>query len=183
MSRRRVVVTGMGIVSPVGIGIAAAWESILAARSGIGPITRFDASSFPSRIAGEVKDFDVGTYLSAKEARRYDTFIHYGLVATMEAVRDAGLEDYAGNKERVGVCIGSGIGGLPMIEDTKQDYLEGGLRKISPFFVPGSIINMISGLASIHYGYQDPTCRFQRTRPPITAWARPRGSSSTATRT
>jgi 3-oxoacyl-[acyl-carrier-protein] synthase II len=156
MSRRRVVVTGMGIVSPVGIGIAAAWESILAARSGIGPITRFDASTFPSRIAGEVKDFDVGAYLSAKEARRYDTFIHYGLVATMGAVRDAGLEDYAGDKERVGVCIGSGIGGLPMIEDTKQAYLEGGLRKISPFFVPGSIINMISGLASIHYGYQGP---------------------------
>jgi 3-oxoacyl-[acyl-carrier-protein] synthase II len=156
MSRRRVVVTGMGIVSPVGIGVAAAWESILAARSGIGPITRFDASGFPSRIAGEVKDFDVGAYLSAKEARRYDTFIHYGLVATMEAVRDAGLEDYTGDKERVGVCIGSGIGGLPMIEDTKQAYLDGGLRKISPFFVPGSIINMISGLASIHYGYQGP---------------------------
>jgi 3-oxoacyl-[acyl-carrier-protein] synthase II len=156
MSRRRVVVTGLGIVSPVGIGIAAAWDSILAARSGIGPITRFDASAFPSRIAAEVKGFDVGAYLSAKEARRYDTFIHYGLVATMEAARDAGLEDYAGDKERVGVCIGSGIGGLPMIEDTKKAYLDGGLRKISPFFVPGSIINMISGLASIHHGWQGP---------------------------
>ena len=156
MSRRRVVVTGMGIVSPVGIGLAAAWDAILAARSGVGPITRFDASTFPSRIAAEVKDFDVGKYLSAKEARRYDAFTHYGLVATMEAVADAGLVDYAGDKERVGVCIGSGIGGLPMIEETKQHYLEGGLRKISPFFVPGSIINMLSGLVSIHYGYQGP---------------------------
>ena len=156
MTRRRVVVTGMGIVSPVGIGLAPAWEAILAARSGVGPITRFDASTFPSRIAAEVKDFDVGKYLSAKEARRYDAFTHYGLVATMEAVADAGLADYAGDKERVGVCIGSGIGGLPMIEETKKHYLDGGLRKISPFFVPGSIINMLSGLVSIHYGYQGP---------------------------
>jgi 3-oxoacyl-[acyl-carrier-protein] synthase II len=156
MSRRRVVVTGMGIVSPVGIGIAAAWDAILAARSGIGPITRFDASAFPSRIAGEVKDFDVGTYLSAKEARRYDTFTHYGLVAAMEAVDDAGLATYAGDKERVGVCIGSGIGGLPMIEETTRNYLHGGPRKISPFFVPGSIINMLSGLVSIHYGFRGP---------------------------
>jgi 3-oxoacyl-[acyl-carrier-protein] synthase II len=156
MSRRRVVVTGMGIVSPVGIGLAAAWADILAARSGIGPITRFDASTFPSRIAGEVKNFDVGSYLSAKEARRYDHFIHFGLVATMEAVKDAGLDGYTGDKERVGVCIGSGIGGLPMIEDTKQHYNDGGVRKISPFFVPGSIINMVSGLASIQYGYQGP---------------------------
>ena len=156
MTRRRVVVTGMGIVSPVGIGLAVAWDAILAARSGVGPITRFDASTFPSRIAAEVKDFDVGKYLSAKEARRYDAFTHYGLVATMEAVADAGLADYAGDKERVGVCIGSGIGGLPMIEETKEHYLQGGLRKISPFFVPGSIINMLSGLVSIHYGYQGP---------------------------
>jgi 3-oxoacyl-[acyl-carrier-protein] synthase II len=153
---RRVVVTGLGIVSPVGIGVAAAWQSILAGRSGIARITRFDASAFPSRIAGEVKDFDVSKWLSAKEARRYDTFIHYGLVATMEAVRDAHLEDYRGDKDRVGVCIGSGIGGLPMIEDTAHAYADGGLRKISPFFVPGSIINMISGLVSIQYGYRGP---------------------------
>ncbi|HEX7329413.1 MAG TPA: beta-ketoacyl-ACP synthase II [Casimicrobiaceae bacterium] len=156
MTRRRVVVTGLGIVSPVGIGVAAAWESILAARSGIGPITRFDASSFPTRIAGEVKDFDVTRWLSAKEARRYDTFIHYGLVATMEAVADAGLTGYTGDLERCGVSVGSGIGGLPMIEETQQTFRDGGLRKVSPFFVPGSIINMIAGLVSIQYGYRGP---------------------------
>jgi len=146
----------MGIVSPVGTGVSAAWESILAGRSGIARITRFDSSAFPVHIAGEVKDFDVGQYLPPKEARRYDTFVHYGLVSTMEAIKDAGLDGYAGDKERVGVCVGSGIGGLPMIEDTKVAYLNGGWRKISPFFVPGSIINMISGLVSIHYGYKGP---------------------------
>ncbi|MBK6337567.1 MAG: beta-ketoacyl-ACP synthase II [Betaproteobacteria bacterium] len=156
MSRRRVVVTGLGIVSPVGIGVAAAWDSILHARSGITRVTRFDPTPFPARIAGEVKDFDVTHFLSGKEARRYDTFVHYGLVATMEAVRDAGLEGYTGDKEQVGVCIGSGIGGLPMIEETQKAYLESGPRKISPFFVPASIINMISGLVSIQYGYQGP---------------------------
>jgi 3-oxoacyl-[acyl-carrier-protein] synthase II len=156
MSRRRVVVTGLGIVSPVGIGVEAAWSSILAGRSGIAPITRFDASGFTSRIAGEVKDFDVSKWLSGKEARRYDTFIHYGLVATMEAVRDAGLESWNGDKERAGVCIGSGIGGLPLIEETTRHFFEGGPRKIGPFFVPGSIINMIAGLVSIHFGYKGP---------------------------
>jgi len=156
MSRRRVVVTGMGIVSPVGIGVSASWANILAARSGIAIITRFDASAFPSRIAGEVKDFDVTQYLSGKDARRYDTFVHYGQVATMEAVRDAGLERYTGDHERIGVCVGSGIGGLPMIEDTHRAYVQGGLRKISPFFVPGSIINMIAGLVSIQYGFKGP---------------------------
>src|SRR5438477_11940166 len=156
MSRRRVVVTGMGIVSPVGIGVDASWANILAGHSGIATITRFDAAAFTSRIACEVKDFDVIQYLSGKEARRYDTFIHYGLVATMEAVKDAGLQGYAGDLERFGVCIGSGIGGLPMIEETAKAYFEGGPRKISPFFVPGSIINMISGLVSIQYGYKGP---------------------------
>jgi 3-oxoacyl-[acyl-carrier-protein] synthase II len=156
MSRRRVVVTGLGIIAPVGIGVADAWAGIVAGRSGITRVSRFDASAFPSQIAGEVKGFDVTQYLSGKEARRYDTFIHYGLVATMEAVRDAGLDDFPGDKERVGVCIGSGIGGLPMIEETQRVYTEGGLRKISPFFVPGSIINMISGLVSIQYGYKGP---------------------------
>jgi 3-oxoacyl-[acyl-carrier-protein] synthase II len=146
----------MGIVSPVGIGLDAAWDSIKHARSGIGPITRFDCSTFPTRIAAEVKDFDVAKYLSAKEARRYDTFVHYGLAATIDAIADAGLADYAGDKERVGVCIGSGIGGLPLIEDTKVAFLNGGVRKITPFFVPGSIVNMVAGLASIHYGFQGP---------------------------
>jgi 3-oxoacyl-[acyl-carrier-protein] synthase II len=146
----------MGIVSPVGIGVSASWANILAARSGIAIITRFDASAFPSRIAGEVKDFDVTQYLSGKDARRYDTFVHYGQVATMEAVRDAGLEGYTGDHERIGVCVGSGIGGLPMIEDTHHAYVQGGLRKISPFFVPGSIINMIAGLVSIQYGFKGP---------------------------
>src|SRR5215831_3036604 len=136
MSKRRVVVTGLGIVSPVGIGLASAWEDILAGKSGITKITRFDASAFPSQIAGEVKGFDVSKWLSAKEARRYDTFIHYGLVASMEAIADAKLDGYTGDKERVGVCIGSGIGGLPMIEDTQIAYQAGGPRKISPFFVP-----------------------------------------------
>ena len=156
MTRRRVAVTGLGIVSPVGIGVAAAWDAIVHARSGVGPITRFDVSSFPTRIAAEVKGFEVGAYLSAKEARRYDTFVHYGLVATMEAVKDAGLDIWSGDKERVGVCIGSGIGGLPMIEHTNDAFREGGVRKISPFFVPGSIINMVAGLASIHYGFHGP---------------------------
>jgi 3-oxoacyl-[acyl-carrier-protein] synthase II len=156
MSRRRVVVTGLGIIAPVGIGVDECWRNILGGRSGITRITRFDASTFPSQIAGEVKGFDVTKYLSGKEARRYDTFIHYGLVAAMEAVKDAGIEAYTGDKERVGVCIGSGIGGLPLIEETHNHYLQGGVRKISPFFVPGSIINMISGLASIHYGFQGP---------------------------
>jgi 3-oxoacyl-[acyl-carrier-protein] synthase II len=156
MARRRVVVTGLGIVSPVGIGVPAAWEAILAGRSGITRITRFDASAFASQIAAEVKDFDVSRWLSAKEARRYDTFVHYGLVATMEAIRDAGLDDYAGDKDRCGVCIGSGIGGLPMIEETHRAYLAHGTRKISPFFIPGTIINMVAGLVSIHYGYRGP---------------------------
>ncbi len=156
MSRRRVVVTGMGIVSPVGIGLPAAWDAIRNARSGVAPITRFDCSTFPTRIAAEVKNFDVAKYLSPKEARRYDTFVHYGLAATMDAVADAGLGDYRGDKERVGVCIGSGIGGLPLIEEMNAAYLGGGWRKISPFFVVGSIINIVAGLASIHCGFQGP---------------------------
>jgi len=156
MSRRRVVVTGLGIVSPVGIGVAAAWANIVAGVSGITRITRFDTEGFPSRIAGEVKGFDVSKYLSAKEARRFDTFIHYGLVATMEAITDAGLDGYDGDKDRCGVSVGSGIGGLSMIEETQRAYMQGGVRKISPFFVPGTIINMVAGLVSIHYGFRGP---------------------------
>lgn len=156
MTRRRVVVTGLGIVSPVGNTVAAAWDNIVNGRSGIGRVTRFDASSLTTQIAGEVKDFDVAAYLSPKEARRYDTFIHYGLAAAMDAIKDAGIGVRPENAERIGVCIGSGIGGLPMIEETKDAIAAGGARKISPFFVPGSIINMISGLLSINYGFQGP---------------------------
>jgi 3-oxoacyl-[acyl-carrier-protein] synthase II len=156
LARRRVVVTGLGIVSPVGIGVAAAWNDILAGRSGIARITRFDASAFSSQIAGEVKDFDITKYLSAKEARRMDAFIHYGMAAAIEAIRDSGIEVTPDNAERIGVNIGSGIGGLPLIEETHIDYQKGGPRKISPFFVPGSIINMVSGNLSILYGFKGP---------------------------
>ena len=156
MSRRRVVVTGLGIISPVGNSVSEAWNNILAGRSGIGRITRFDASAFPCRIAGEVKGFDVAAYLSPKEARRYDTFIHYGLAASMQAIQDSRLVITPHNAERIGCVIGSGIGGLPLIEATHDDYLKGGPRKISPFFVPGSIINMTAGLLSIQYGLKGP---------------------------
>ena len=156
MTRRRVVVTGLGIVSPVGNTVAAAWDNIVNGRSGIGRVTRFDASPLTTQIAGEVKGFDVAAYLSPKEARRYDTFIHFGLAAAMDAIKDAGIGVRPDNAERIGVCIGSGIGGLPMIEETKDAIAAGGARKISPFFVPGSIINMISGLLSINYGFQGP---------------------------
>ncbi len=156
MSKRRVVVTGLGIVSPVGIGVQDAWSNIVAGKSGITSITRFDASAFASQVAGEVKGFDVTQYLSPKDARRMDVFIQYGLVAGMEAVKDAGIEVTEENAERIGVNIGSGIGGLPMIEDTDAVYHEGGPRKISPFFIPGSIINMISGNLSIMYGFKGP---------------------------
>ena len=160
MSHRRVVVTGLGIISPVGNTVADAWTNIVAGRSGITRITRFDASAFTTQIAGEVKDFDVAAYLSPKEARRMDTFIHYGLAAGIQAVRDAGLEAAMQKDallgERIGVCIGSGIGGLPLIEETHTAYTQGGPRKISPFFVPGSISNMISGLLSIQFGFKGP---------------------------
>jgi len=157
LSKRRVVVTGLGIISPVGNTIQEAWDSILAGRSGITRITRFDPASFASHIAGEVKDFNVDQYLSAKEARRMDVFIQYGMAAGIQAVRDSGLEVTEANAERIGVNIGSGIGGLPMIEDTHATYVEtGGPRKISPFFIPGTIINMISGNLSIMFGMKGP---------------------------
>ena len=156
MSRRKVVVTGLGIISPVGIGVGEAWSNILAGKSGITNITRFDASGFASQVAGEVKGFDVTQYLSAKDARRMDTFIHYGMAAGIEAIKDSGLEVTPENAERIGVNIGSGIGGLPMIEDTHGTFLEGGPRKISPFFIPGTIINMISGNLSIMFGMKGP---------------------------
>ena len=157
MSRRRVVVTGLGIVCPVGNSVKEAWTNIQAGKSGITRITRFDAALFASQIAGEVKNFDVSTVLSAKEARRVDVFIHYGIAAAAEAIKDAGLEANPKNAERIGVNVGSGIGGLPLIEDTHKAMLEGGPRKISPFFIPGAIINMISGNVSIMYGFKGPS--------------------------
>ena len=156
MARRRVVITGLGIVSPVGNTVAEAWQNILAGRSGIDKITRFDVSTFPVQIAGEVKNFDITEYLSPKDARRMDTFIHYGMAAGIQAIKDAGLEPRPGDAERIGVSIGSGIGGLPLIEETRDEFVASGVRKISPFFVPGSIINMISGNLSIMYGFKGP---------------------------
>ena len=156
MSRRRVVVTGLGCISPVGNTVPEAWENLVNGRSGVGTITRFDASAFPVQIAGEVKNFDLSAYLSPKEARRMDTFIHYGIAAGLQAFRDSGLEVTAANSDRMGVNIGSGIGGLPMIEDTHNDFLAAGHRKISPFFIPGTIINMISGHMSIMLGLRGP---------------------------
>jgi 3-oxoacyl-[acyl-carrier-protein] synthase II len=157
LTRRRVVITGLGIVSPVGNTVEEAWQNILAGRSGIAHVTKFDASTFPAQIAGEVKNFDITDYISAKDARRMDTFIHFGMAAGIQAVRDAGLDkENAADLERVGVAIGSGIGGLPLIEETKEEYLAGGIRKVSPFFVPGSIINMISGNLSIMFGFKGP---------------------------
>ncbi|CAH1197493.1 3-oxoacyl-(acyl carrier protein) synthase 2 [Candidatus Nitrotoga sp. BS] len=156
MAKRRVVITGLGIVSPVGTGITQAWQNIIDGKSGITRITRFDASLFTSQIAGEVQGFDVNQYISAKDARRMDLFIHYGLAAGIEAIKDAGIEVTEENAERIGVNIGSGIGGLPMIEDSHNDYLAAGSRKISPFFIPGTIINMISGNLSIKYGFKGP---------------------------
>ena len=160
MSRRRVVVTGLGLVSPVGNTVAEGWANLLAGRSGIDHITRFDASAFACKFAGEVKGFNVEDYIPGKEARHMDTFIHYGLAAAMQAVRDSGVpvgdalnEETA---ERIGCLVGSGIGGLPMIEATDGDYRERGPRRISPFFVPASIINMISGHLSIKFGFTGP---------------------------
>jgi 3-oxoacyl-[acyl-carrier-protein] synthase II len=156
VTRRRVVITGLGAISPVGNSIPEAWGNIVAGQSGIGTITRFDATAFKSRIAGEVKGFDVSAYLSPKEARRMDTFIHYGMAAGIQAIRDSGLAVTPENAERIGVNVGSGIGGLPMIEETHNDFLGGGPRKISPFFIPGTIINMISGNLSIMLGLKGP---------------------------
>ncbi|MFY7974301.1 MAG: beta-ketoacyl-ACP synthase II, partial [Rubrivivax sp.] len=160
MSRRRVVVTGLGVVSPVGNSVAEAWANIVAGRSGIAAITKFDASAMACRFAGEVKGFDVEAVLPGKEARHMDSFIHFGIAAAMQAIADAGLptgdaltEETA---ERYGCLVGSGIGGLPMIEQTHKDFVERGPRRISPFFVPASIINMISGHISIRCGYTGP---------------------------
>ena len=160
MSRRRVVVTGLGLVSPVGNSVEEGWAGILAGRSGIANITRFDASAFSCRFAGEVKGFKVEDYFPAKDARHMDTFIHYGLAASIQAVRDSGLKTNDAlteeEAERIGCLVGSGIGGLPLIEDTHAELTARGPRRITPFFVPASIINMISGHVSITYGFQGP---------------------------
>ncbi len=160
MTRRRIVVTGLGLVTPVGNTVAESWDNLIAGRSGIAPIKRFDPSNLAVRFAGEVKDFRIEDYIPAKEARHMDAFIHYGIAASLQAVADSGLptgealsEELA---ERIGVMVGSGIGGLPMIENTHDEYRERGARRISPFFVPASIINMISGHVSIQCGYKGP---------------------------
>ena len=160
MTRRRVVITGLGLVTPLGNQVQDSWDTLVAGRTGIQTITKFDASAFACQFAGEVKGFNIEDYIPAKEARHMDTFIHYGLAASMQAIRDAGLPQGEALSpelaERIGVLVGSGIGGLPMIEQTHKDYTERGPRRISPFFVPASIINMISGHVSIYHGFRGP---------------------------
>jgi 3-oxoacyl-[acyl-carrier-protein] synthase II len=156
MSKRRVVITGMGIVSPVGNDLGTAWDNIVNGRSGIGPLTGFDCSAFTTRIAGEVRDFDPATWMPAKDAKKMDPFIHYGVAAAFQAMDDAGLEVTEANAERIGVMIGSGIGGILGIEQQTQKFLEGGPRKISPFYVPSTIINMLPGQVSILKGLKGP---------------------------
>jgi 3-oxoacyl-[acyl-carrier-protein] synthase II len=156
LTRRRVVVTGLGIVCPIGNTVQQAWDNALAGKPGIARITRFDASRLSSQIAGEVKDFDVARYLAPKEARRMDLFIHYGMAAGLQAWRDAGVQVTPGNGERIGVNFGSGIGGIPLIEAMHDELKQNGPRRISPFFIPGSIINMIAGLLSIEVGAKGP---------------------------
>ena len=155
-SRRRVVVTGLGIVCPVGNDLQSAWRQLLAGTSGIARITRFDASAYRAQIAGEVKDFDVSRYVPAKEIRRMDVFIHYGVAASVQAMQDSGLPVTDENRDRIGCIIGSGIGGLPLIEDNHSEAVNRGPRRISPFLIPGAIINMISGNVSIMYGLRGP---------------------------
>ena len=155
--KRRVVITGLGIVSPVGNDVPTAWDNIVNGRTGIGRIARFDPTALTTHIAGEVKGFDIGQYVTPKEARQMDTFIHYGIAAGMQAWRDSGLEITEANAERIGVIVGSGIGGLPRIEETNAVLLAKGPSRISPFFVPGSLINLISGHLSIIYGLKGPS--------------------------
>ena len=153
---RRVVITGIGLVSPLGLDVASSWEGLLAGKSGIGPISKFDASGFSCRIAGEVRGFDVLNHMVKKDARKMDVFVHYAVAATNEAVKDANLAIDDGNAERVGVYIGTGIGGLPLLESTHRDLLEKGPRRISPFFIPGMIVNMAAGQISILLGARGP---------------------------
>ncbi|HJT98908.1 MAG TPA: beta-ketoacyl-ACP synthase II [Rhodanobacteraceae bacterium] len=156
MSKRRVVITGLGILSPVGNDLVTAWNNIVSGVSGIGPITHFDAAAYSTRIAGEVRDFDPTRWIAPKDVKKMDPFIHYGVAASLEAMKDAGLEVTEANAERIGVSVGAGIGGIATIERTSQQLAEGGPRKISPFFVPSTIINMISGHLSIMTGIKGP---------------------------
>ena len=156
MSKRRVVVTGLGLLTPVGNTVEESWKNIVAGKSGIAPITAFDASNFSARISGSVKDFDATQYIPAKDLKKMDTFIHFGIAAGIQALDDSGLEVTEENAERIGVAIGSGIGGLPSIERNRDAYVAGGPRKISPFFVPSSLINMVSGNLSIMRGLKGP---------------------------
>ena len=156
MSQRRVVVTGLGLVAPVGLDVASGWESIVSGRSGIQPITHFDVAPFSVRFGGPIYGFDVEQYIPKKEARKMDAFIHYGIAAGVQAVTDSGIEITEANAKRIGVAIGSGIGGLTGIENSYGAYLSGGPRKISPFFVPANIINMVAGNLSILYGLKGP---------------------------
>ena len=156
MSKRRVVVTGLGIISPVGNDVPTAWKNILAGASGIGPVTHFDASTFPTQIAGEVRDFDPAQFVAPKDVKKMDPFIHYGIAASLEALKDAGMHAHEHDEERIGCAVGAGIGGIYTIEKTSIAYEHGGQRKISPFFVPSSIINMASGNLSIMLGLKGP---------------------------
>ena len=156
MSRRRVVVTGLGMLSPLGNTVESSWQAALAGKSGIGPIEHMDVSAFSTRIGGSVRDFEVELYMAAKEARKLDLFIQYGLAACIQAIKDSGLEISDQNRDRIGVAMGSGIGGLTNIEKNHEQLLSSGPRRISPFFVPGSIINMVAGYLSIQYGLQGP---------------------------
>ena len=156
MSKRRVVVTGLGLITPVGIGVKESWANIINGQSGIGKITKFDCSTFPSQIAGEVKNFDPHAYIPPKDARRMDTFIQFGIAAGIEAFKDSGIEVNDNNSERIGVSVGSGIGGINLIESISDVFDEGGVRKVSPFFIPGTIINMISGNLSIMLNLKGP---------------------------
>ena len=156
MAKRRVVVTGLGVVSPVGNTTDEAWKNVLAGKSGIAPIEHFDTTKFSVRFGGSIRGFDVSEYLNPKDARKMDPFIHYGIAASTQAIRDSGLEVTEENAERIGVAVSSGIGGISWIENGYQNYMDGGPRKISPFFVPGAIINMISGHVSIMYGLKGP---------------------------
>ena len=160
MSKRRVVITGMGMVSPVGNDVRSSWQGVCEGRSGIRPIDRFDATDYNTRIGGAIKDLDLEPYLSSKEARKLDAFIHYGLVAAQQAVDDSGLEQFDKlDKERAGVAIGSGIGGIEYIEKNVIQMHKSGPRKVSPFFVPASVINMISGNAAIRFEIGRASCR------------------------